>query len=322
MSSLDRARALVLAVTVLLSAGVAARARAQTDAPDEVTTRVASAEALFEAENYESALAEFERVYELIEGQPSAYFVLFNIGQCHERLFRYDRAIEYYQRYLEVGGPEAEDRPMVEGMIRALESLLGTIEIVANVTAATVWIDEIEIGAFDAEHRSFRVPAGRHTVELRADGYVPGRAEVLVAARTEVTADIDLSLLSTYEGLDPWLFWASAGIGAATLVVGAGFGISALVRSNDAHARCETPACDPASLEAWRQNNDALAQSIADDALVADILYGVGGTFALTAVVLAFLTDWDGPTRSPSEAWLLVPSVGPDRFGVTLGGTF
>ncbi|MFO0684362.1 MAG: tetratricopeptide repeat protein [Sandaracinus sp.] len=317
---------LVSSVWLLASSPLHARAQEPTsDAVTEARTRQAAGEAAFGAGNYESALVEFERVYELLEGRPMRYYVLYNIGQCAERMFRYDRAIAYYERYLEEGGPEAEDRATVEATIRALETMLGTISLTANVASGEVWIDQQDIGPFDATHHEFRVPSGRHTIELRADGYVPAQADVQVLARASATASLELHELSDYEGIEPWPFWTSSGIAVAAAVVGAVFGGIALQQNADAVARCGgDPMCRTTA--GWMENTEALAQSIRTNALVADVLYGTAGLFAVTSVVLAFLTDWDGPSaRAPhadgASAHLhLAPSVGPSVVGLTLSG--
>jgi len=318
---------LVAAVACVASPG---RLRAQ-DSPEtlEARERNASGEAFFEGENYESALVEFERVYELLDGSTSRYIVLFNIGQCHERLFRYDRAIEYYERYLVDGGPGAEDRATVDATIRALESLLGTVDVTANVPSGELWIDNRDVGLFDAEHHEFHVPSGGHTIEIRAEGFVPAQVEVHVLARARTSAALTLGELSDYQGLEPWLFWTSAGVGAAALIVGTVFGAIAFTQNSDANALCMNPECRPASSAAWEYNTLALVASIRSNVLVADVLYGVGGLFAVAALTLAFLTDWDGPTeRGPSGeetssvVLLFIPTAGPAGAGITLWGSF
>ena len=45
-----------------------------------------------------------ERIYELLEGHPNQFFVLYNLGRAYEELHRYDLAIQMYRRYLDEGG--------------------------------------------------------------------------------------------------------------------------------------------------------------------------------------------------------------------------
>jgi hypothetical protein len=313
----------------MLAVGHAQSEPPPSDATAEARARQGAGEVAFTEGNYDSALVEFQRVYELLEGNPDRYLALYNIGQCAERMFRYGEAIVYYERYLSEGGPEAEDRATVEATIHTLEAMLGTIAVTANVAAGEIWIDAQDIGPFDAEHQEFRVPSGRHTIELRADGYVPAQADVQVLARASAATSLELHELSDYEGIEPWPFWTSAGLAVAAAGVGAIFGGMALGQHDGAVARCNGDIrCANAGVDAWMMNNDELVQSIQTNTLVADVMFGTAGLFAVIAVVLAFLTDWDGPSAraahpdTPSVRLLLVPSASPGLTGLSLAGTF
>jgi len=71
---------------------------------------VSRGEALFSNGNYEGALADFFQAYELLANGPRRAAVLYNLALCYERMFRYDEALGYYERYLRDSGPDAEDR--------------------------------------------------------------------------------------------------------------------------------------------------------------------------------------------------------------------
>lgn len=297
-----RAALLVSSILVL-----AASAAAQDAPPSEADRHVSQGEALFEAANYDAALAEFEAAYELLEGTADRYFLLWNIGQCHERLFRYDRALEYYQRYLDEGGPEAEDRATVEATMRALDGLLGEVTIDVNVDGAEVAVDGHVV---DTAPGTIRLAGGIHSIEVRAAGHASEVREVQIAARQTLHIEITLHIISDYQGVDPWLFWSSGALAVASALVGGGLGIAALVDSSNV-ARL---------VPDLRSQEDR--DRIASLALGADILYGTAGVFATTALVLAFLTNWDGsPATSEATAFLL-PVPSPDGLGVVAGGTW
>lgn len=86
----------------------------------EARERMVRGEALFVAGNFDAALAEFQRAYELAGDHPNRYLVLYNIGQCHELSFRSDEALRVYREYLRLGGDEAEDRENVEAHVEEL----------------------------------------------------------------------------------------------------------------------------------------------------------------------------------------------------------
>lgn len=279
---------LSLAVAGLPRSGLA---QARSEGATEARTHVQQGEALFERENFDAALAEFERAYQLLEGHPQRYFVLFNIGQCHERLFRYDRALAYYQRYLDEGGPQAEDRATVEATMRALEGLLATLEIRVNVPRAQVWIDDREVGTAPG---TIRVPGGRHTVELRAPGYLPSRQEIQVASRATERVSVTLERAGGVGGVSPGFFLGSAGIAVVAAGLGIGFGVAALGARSDALDRLDDPVLRYQVGQGDRDDIDRLA-------LTADIFFGVAALFGVGATVLLFLTDWGGHEDAPAE---------------------
>src|SRR5689334_23133066 len=73
-------------------------------------------EALFALGNYDAARSEFQQAYRLLAGHPRRYIVLHNLALCYERMFHYDDALAYYERYLSEGGPAAEDRAQIEAV--------------------------------------------------------------------------------------------------------------------------------------------------------------------------------------------------------------
>lgn len=317
---------IALALTPALSAQAqdaqatpAAQGAPATDPPNVVQARehLNRGTALLDQENYDAALVEFMRAYDLVGEHPARPLILFNIARAHERLFRYDLALEYYDRFLQEAAPDAPQRGEVEGAIRVLEGLLGTLSIESNVEAE-VWVDDRQVGSAPG---SVRIPGGSHVVVLRAPGYQDSRQQVQIAARETKALTFTLSeLAAEYRGIAPIFFWGATGLAAASVLAGGAMGIAALVRRGDVDAQLMDPVLqhDGGALEAARRDIEAYA-------LVADVLFGAAGVFAVTAVVLAFLTDWSGgaPAEESSAAALqLTPVVGPSFTGLSLGGSF
>jgi tetratricopeptide (TPR) repeat protein len=251
----------------------------------EARARVARGEALFERGDYDAALTEFEAAYERIGEHPNRYLILYNIGQCQERRFRYDLALEYYRRYLAEGGSSAEDASAVNESIAELESLLATVRIGVNAPNATVSVDEREVGTAPGV---VRIPAGLHVIEVRAPGYVPARREIQIAAGGDEQISLTLEQLSEeYEGLSPAFFFAIGGASVAALVTGIVLGLVAVSDRNDVEARLDDP------IRRWQVEQSEL-DSISTLSLTADIFFGTAALFAVGAVVVALLTDWSG----------------------------
>jgi tetratricopeptide (TPR) repeat protein len=75
---------------------------------------------LYEMSNYGEALVEFEKAYKL-EPKPE---LLFNVARCHEVMAQLDKAIAYYERYLQEY-PEAPNRAVVEARLVNLRKRRG-----------------------------------------------------------------------------------------------------------------------------------------------------------------------------------------------------
>ena len=286
------------------------RADAQPPNVVEANERVARGEQLFTQGDFDGALAEFEQAYEVIGDNPNRFNILFNIGQSHERRFRYDLAMRYYRRYLDEGGAGGEGAMQVQASINALEGLLATLHINVNVEGAQVWVEDRQVGTAPGD---VLVTGGRHVVELRADGYAPSRQEIQIAPRTEQSLDFSLSEFTG--GLEPVYFWIFAGAAVAVGLAGGGVGIGAMLRRGDVDAQLQDPARRFMVGDAERSDIETLA-------LTADILYGTAGLLAVTAVVLAILTDWDGGGDNASESARLLPYGGPTGAGVQLEVTW
>jgi tetratricopeptide (TPR) repeat protein len=257
------------------------------DPPQVVEARehLARGDALVERNDLDAALTEFELAYRVVGQHPVRHLILFNIGKAHELMFRYDLALEYYHRYLEEGGPNADDRAVVEATIATLEGLLATLTIATNVAVAEVWIDDRRVGSAPGR---VRIPGGRHLVELRASGYEPARQEVQVAARAERTLAFTLDALADeYRGLSPVVFWSVAGAGLASLGAGGVVGLLALSAWDDEAALRDDPitSLDANALSGARARVEQLS-------LVADLFYLGGAVLGVGALVLAFLTEW------------------------------
>ena len=240
---------------------------------------IARGEALFEAQNYGAAMAEFSAAYDQLAGYSRRYSVLSNIAACHERLFHYDLAIAFYQRYLDEGGESIEDRAEVEARIHTLDQLLATLTLVSNVPA-DVWIDDRIAGRAPGV---IRVSPGRHLIELRAPLRESKRRDVNLAAGSAGRLVFELEELSQYSGLGPGYFWTFAGLTVVAVGIGASFGIAALDADADGAAR---------ALQNRFLNTEQDEDAVKRTARVADIAFIGAAVLGASATVLFFLTDW------------------------------
>lgn len=282
----------------------------------DAEARFADAESEYERGNYEGALAEFTHIYELLETHERRFFVLFNIGRCQERLFRYADALRNYRQFLEEGraytrarGEQLEREAEAAGLLRTLPNRLGTLEISANVGRAEVWVDQRLVGSAPGE---IVVAEGTHSVELRAYGHAPARQQVTIAGRTREHRRFTLE--SSFAGLSPAFFISTAALTVVTAGVGLGFGGAAL--SEQSSIDEQLASSDPA--ERFRVTQ-ARIDANADTALIADILLGSAAVLGVVAIVLIFVTDWGAAS---GDSVIALPWVDPNGGGLAMRGRF
>ena len=156
------------------AAAPAAAADAQLD---EAKRHFQQGVALYNDGNFSAALAEFEATY---AAHPTAG-VLYNIGLTQKSLFRYGESIKTLERYLkEAGSLPAERTREVEQLVAEMKALLADVTLSGLPDGASVMIDGRTVGAAPLAVQG--VAAGNHTVEVTADGYVPLKKDITVAA--------------------------------------------------------------------------------------------------------------------------------------------
>lgn len=320
--SLRAAAALVASSWVLVVDRSDARAQSATTAVTALTeeqraearSALRRGNELFSRNNYEAALTEFLRVYQVAQSRPNAFIYLLNIARCYERMFRYDQAIQYFQRYLERAPADDADRASAQATITALEGLLATIEVQSNVADAQVWVDDRQV----ADRAGVvRVPGGVHVVELRARGYAPSRQQVQLAARTTQTLSFRLERLNVRRGVHPAFFATVTAIGVGAGITGVAFGARALV----VRAEVDRLANSTAMASAVGQDHK---DQIRTASLVADVMFSVTAAAAVGATLLAVATEWRRPAElEPSRRSSRVrvaPWLDASSRGILVGG--
>jgi tetratricopeptide (TPR) repeat protein len=268
-------------------------------------------EIAFDEKNYEAALAEFERAYELLHHHPKQCETLKNIGLCHELLFRYNRALEYYNRFISECGTEAAEREKLSQKVDILKGWLGTLKVSVNVSAE-VWVDNVLIGRAPG---TLLVAGGRHTLELRAKGYESEQREISIPGGSIQDLSFYLKDLGKRKGISPAFFATAAGLAVISAGIGTGFGVQALSKSNAAK---DKPVA--ARTNKMRDDIDAAA-------LKADVCYAIAGALALGAGIVFFMTDWSGneatsPSDNSAVKASLLPQASAQGAALSFSGTF
>jgi hypothetical protein len=196
----------------------------------------------YDDRNFDAALVEFRRAYELAP----TFRILYNLGVVSLELRDYASALDYFERYLAggVGQISSEQRSEVDQKIRDLSTHIGHVAVTVNVDGAEISVDDRVIGLAPLA-RPLRLNAGARRISARASGRLPDSRVIELAGGDRV--QIALSLIDTWaqparaqpapqahaappplapERKLPWLPWT----GTAVLAGGAVFaGLQALV---------------------------------------------------------------------------------------------
>jgi hypothetical protein len=281
---------------------------------------------LFNEENYDAALFEFERAYELA---PS-YKILYNMARIQRQLNNYAAALQNFRRYLAEGGNNIPDerKKEVDREIEMLKPRVATIDIKANVDGADVYLDDSPLctGTQTGCVGKSPLPApitvnpGRRKVTAQKSGYAPGTAVVRVVGSDAVTAKVDLAPLAEVDrSADPAaktraiVGWSATG---AFAVAGAVTGVFALNAQSKLKTDRDAPEQDPAVL-----SNDS--RKVKSLSLAADVLGGVAvlaGLVSTYLTVKAFQQAARSSPEKPDQAATVKLEVGPN--GAFVLGSF
>ena len=271
---------------------------------------------LYEANNFEAALTEYRRAFELYGTLPTRYRLLFNIARCYERMFRYDAAVDFYQQFLQAAAEDDPNRLAASASLSAVEGLLAILEVRSNVPDAELWIDDRRVGA---RVQRVRVPGGVHVVELRRRGYAPARQQLALPARTTATVELRLERLHIRRGLHPAFFAVVSGVGVTAGAAGAVFGARVIAIRAEVDRLLASPNREEMLMVGQDQKDAIRAFSVG-----ADIVFAVTGVAAVGATLLGVATEWrrEGAQRDTASRIGVVPLATSSAVGVSLGGAF
>lgn len=270
----------------------------------------------YNAGDYKLSLEEFRRSYELSQN----YRILYNIGQVHQQLNNYARALAALERYLAEGGadvPEAR-RSEVSNSIVELKRKVAYVVLVTNVAQPEVLVDGFPTPERDSTNRLTLDP-GDHRVELRKAGYQPSTSVLTLAAGD--TTELRLHLVPSpaadrhaspaaqgakHEQSLPWLGWVATG------VLAAGAGVMGVLATNQASELSSLRTSVSTQAQRDKVAKRAHTYAIACDALGAAALVSGGISLYLTL-------HSSGPKRHEAAAETTLV-LSPSR--VALSGSF
>jgi tetratricopeptide (TPR) repeat protein len=210
-------------------------ARPTKEAREEARARFNRGVELFEEQEYERALVEFERAYSLA---PSVG-VLYNLAQVNAQLHRYSKAIPLYERYLSEGGADLDEARVAE-VERALAEARGrTAKLLVRVDqpAAEITLDDQPF-ATSPMAKAVMVDSGQHRIVVAKSGFRAATRTISLAGGDNSTIDLALEreagertvIVEKTSRAPIWIAWGATGALAIGTTV---FGIAALNAGSD-----------------------------------------------------------------------------------------
>lgn len=167
----------VLSASLALAPGSPDDARPPASAKKLAAAHYRRGVALFKETNYPAALAEFRAAYQALPN----WQVLFNIGLCERRLFKYGPALTSLNRYLTEGGAKVarERRTAVAQELEQIRALTALVSIEVDGPPAALFIDQEPCGETPLS-QAVPLGSGRHVVRAEREGHEPDEKTIAV----------------------------------------------------------------------------------------------------------------------------------------------
>ncbi len=175
-------------VHLVLSTPTPARAEESPRARAEAREHFERGVEMVRQERWEEGLAEFDESLALYPTQAALY----NRGLCLRYLRRYQEAIETFERYLERYGDRvpASRRRGAEEELDSMRELVGRLDLeLEGPSSAEVYVDGVLTGRAPLAE-PLVVGPGRHSLEVRAEGYEDFTTEFTLSSGGEVTLPV------------------------------------------------------------------------------------------------------------------------------------
>jgi hypothetical protein len=269
---------------------------------------LASGEKKFKAGDFTGALADFEAANTAKASPEAERF----IGLSHDNLGHFPEAVAAYERFLanvpanmKAQGEETKKR------VEAIKAMPGKVHVESTPAGAQITVDAAATTTPSPNPNptptDIDLAPGHHTLKIVAEGYNPVEKEIDVTYGAKLTFRFDLEKSEPPPPPPPPAVaevpqpaptpppppppeprskvpaYVTGAVAIVAAGVGTGFGIKALSQSSDFEKNPTTKKADDG------ENN----------ALVADMMFGIAITFGVTSAVL-FLSS-DAPTAAKAD---------------------
>ncbi|MBN1207829.1 MAG: TonB-dependent receptor [Myxococcaceae bacterium] len=141
--------------------------------------------------NFNEALRSYFTSYRLVPNRN----VLFNIARCYEAQNRFNEAYRYYNDLLDEQPPD-DDAAEIRRALERLRSKVALVRVTTSPEGAEVYIDRLDLGSRGRSPLTLALPAGRHKVLVKKEGYRPTEASVHLSRGRSAVQDFELVLIT------------------------------------------------------------------------------------------------------------------------------
>lgn len=302
------------------AAPAAAPAAAAAPKPGDAKALFASGEKKFKANDFAGALADFE-ASQAAKADPATQRY---IAMSHDNLQHYAEAVAAYEKFIAENPPKLKDQvEEAQKRVEAIKAMPGKVRVETTPPGASVVIDTAQTPYEKVTPVEIELPPGKHTLLIGAEGYENTTKEVDVgfASKQEVKAELVKKeppppppppVVAEQppppapppppppEPRSKVPAYVTGAVAIVAAGVGTGFGIKALQQSSDFEKNPTTKKADDG------ENN----------ALVADMMFGIAITFGVTSAVL-FLSN-DSPSTAKASEPKVASASKPKKKKVTV----
>jgi PEGA domain-containing protein len=301
--------------------------------PGDPKAMFTAGEKKFKAGDFAGALTDFE-ASNAAKPTPEAQNY---IAKSHDNLQHFPEAVTAYEKLIADNPPKlSKEVEEAKKRVEAIKAMPGKVHVETTPPGASVVIDQSQTPHPNVTPTDIDLPPGKHTLIIGAEGYENTTKEVEVGygSKQDVTAELPKkgepppAPPVAAEGAqqqpaapapppEPRSKVPAYITGAVAIVaagVGTGFGIAALNQSSDFEKKPTTETADDG------ENN----------ALVADMMFGIAITFGVTSAVLFLSSDAPASakgasrtrtaTRSAPKPAKKTPRIIPTPYVTSTGG--
>jgi hypothetical protein len=267
--------------------------------PGDAKGLLASADKKFKASDYAGALADYE-ASNSAKASPEAQR---GIAMSHDNLQHFTEAVTAYEKFIADNPPKKDQAEEAKKRVEAIKAMPGKIHIETTPAGASIVIDASQTPYEKVTPVDLELPSGKHTLLIGAEGYENATKEIDVGYASKQDVKADLTKKEAPPPPPPVVAeqppppptpppppppeprskvpaYVTGAVAIVAAGVGTGFGIKALGQSSDFKSKPTTKLADDG------ENN----------ALVADMMFGIAITFGVTSAVL-FLSN-DAPSSA------------------------